>query len=181
VKTCDHRSVGVIVNDPEGRYLLIVRAKPPSGRAPIAGHVDEHGSYPLAALAEAHEEAGLTLGGLYKVAEGHLPNICRRPPSHATHDGHHWVIYQTQVDDTAGARYSDDETRGGHWHTAEELQKLAERSVLWCAGGISDRRWNAHPGLEPVWVHWLAETGHIQVGPTALEHVRAVFTSPDPV
>lgn len=40
---CDNSSVGVIVNDRFGRYLVFDRNAYPPG-APCAGHVDEHGT-----------------------------------------------------------------------------------------------------------------------------------------
>lgn len=117
MKTCDHQSVGVIITNERGEYLLLTRAKPPAGRAPVAGHVDEHGGEHEAALAEAREEVGIDLTevGIDRTAYGQMTNICRRPPSHPTHDGHYWTIFEAQVDDTVQTRFDADETRGGQW------------------------------------------------------------------
>lgn len=175
MKTCDHKSVGVIVTDSQYRFLLLTRAKPPAGRAPIAGHVDEHGTFPLAAGAEAYEEAGLIIESMEPVAEGHLPNVCRRPPSHPTHDGHDWVIYHAHVG-SPRVRFSDDETRGGDWYGAAELQRLAERTAKWATGQLSDEEYLADPGLEPVWVTWMHRLGHIGLFQYALDAVQQVYS-----
>jgi ADP-ribose pyrophosphatase YjhB (NUDIX family) len=172
---CDHRSVGAIITDTNGRVLLLDRAKPPAGKAPVAGHIDDHGSPEQAVRAEAREEAGLRLLGLTKVAAGPLPNACRRPPSHAWHDGHSWTIYKATADPGESPQFSVDETRGGGWYTLEQLQELADRTVAAVRDG------GAGPiGLEPVWVHWLAELGYIQVSLADLRRVWHQFSqAPD--
>jgi len=176
MKTCDHKSVGVIIINQAGRFLLLTRAKPPAGRAPVAGHVDEHGDFEQAGIVESMEEVGLHVDHLTHLAQGHLPNICRRPPSHATHDGHDWVIYRTYVRDEFGLAFSEDETRGGRWYGADELQELAERTILWATGEVSDADYNENPGLEPVWVYWMAEVGHIHVNRRDLAAVAKIYS-----
>lgn len=178
MKFCDHRSVGVVLTDPVGRFLLLTRAKPPTGRAPVAGHVDGHGQYPVAAVAEAEEEAGLSIDGLHEVDEGWVPNICRRPPSRPVHDGHDWVIYAAREAEPSTATYCPDETRGGYWYTPGQVQDLAERTVRWAAGYIRDDRYLAAPGLEPVWVYWLSRLGHITVDDRDLAMVAEVYRRP---
>lgn len=176
-KTCDHRSVGVIIRNEDDDYLLLTRAKPPSGRAPVAGHVDEHGDWLAAAVAETVEEVGVRAAGrLNYVADGTLPNICRRTPTHPV-PGHAWMIYQAVVPLGTVIRPDAEETRGAAWYTPQQLQELAEVTVLWCTGGISDKSWYADPGLEPVWVHWLAVTGHIQISDRGLAAVREVYSN----
>ncbi len=180
MKTCDHKSVGVIVTDPQYRFLLLTRAKPPVGRAPIAGHVDEHGGFVLAGIAEAEEEAGLIIAKMELVAEGHLPNVCRRPPSHPTHDGHDWMIYHAHVG-SPSVRFSEDETRGGDWYTKDELQDLTRRTAEWATGQLSDADYVADPGLEPVWVTWMHRLGHVGLFSHALDAVEAKYREPEQI
>lgn len=172
MKLCDHQSVGVIIDDRFGRTLLLTRAKPPKGRAPIAGHVDEHGLPREAAHAEAFEEAGLEGLALLQVAEGHLPNVCRRPPSHSRHDGHYWTIFKGNVGDRTDTKFSDDETHGGGWYTMDELQQLADQTIVAIGAGTDDI------GLEPVWLHWLHELGYIRVAETHMTMVWVYFSQP---
>jgi ADP-ribose pyrophosphatase YjhB (NUDIX family) len=176
MKTCDHKSVGVVIIDQAGRFLLLTRAKPPAGRAPVAGHVDEHGDFEHAGIVESMEEVGLHVDHLTHLAQGHLPNICRRPPSHATHDGHDWVIYRTYVRDDHGLAFSEDEARGGGWYTAVQLQELAERTILWATGKVSDAGYNENPGLEPVWVHWMTRLGYTRIGPRSMDAIEATYS-----
>jgi 8-oxo-dGTP pyrophosphatase MutT (NUDIX family) len=176
-KTCDHRSVGVIIRNTEGKHLLLTRAKPPAGRAPVAGHVDEHGTFNQAAVAEAWEEAGLSLGELTLVDNAVMANICRRPPSHETHDGHHWIVYETLVTDTS-TTFSADETRGGDWYAEAELQALADRTADYAAGRISEAEWQQDPGLEPVWVELLQVAGWISCSSEALQSAAALYSAP---
>jgi 8-oxo-dGTP pyrophosphatase MutT (NUDIX family) len=178
MKTCDHKSVGVIVLDPEGNHLLLTRAKPPAGRAPIAGHVDEHGGSETAAKVEAEEEAGLRLSGLRLLADGYVGNICRRPPSLPSRPGHHWWIYTARVGAESAMNFSDDETRGGGWVTPGELQALADRTVAYALGRVHESEWQAQPGLEPVWAHWLFHLDVITLDPGRLEDIAAIYERP---
>lgn len=185
MKTCDRKVVGVIVTDPIGDYLLLNRAKPPAGRAPVAGHVDEHTAPREAAVAEAREEAGLTLLGrdLRLVADGFVGNRCRRPVApHNAPDGHHWWIYATRVSSNVALSFSADETRGGAWHTRDELQMLAERTALWCTGQLGDEDYLANPGLEPVWVAWMARyLDMVKLAGPALNAIEAQFSQAEQI
>lgn len=169
MKLCDHQSVGVIVTDADERLLLLNRAKPPAGKAPIAGHVDEHGTPRNAAEAEAFEEAGLALTSLVPAAEGQLPNVCRRPASHTKHDGHFWTIFEAMVD-SPQVTFSADETHGGGWYTSRQVQELADQTIAAIKNGYG------LIGLEPVWVHWLGELGYIRVNHEDLPWVWAYFS-----
>src|ERR1019366_5810903 len=60
-KLCDNKSVGIIVRNPEGSFALLKRAYFPIGYAPVAGHVDDHGSVEQAAVDEVIEEIDLTV------------------------------------------------------------------------------------------------------------------------
>src|SRR5579872_3721749 len=91
-KHCDNRSVGVIVTDRDGRYLVFDRNTFPPGAAACAGHVDDHGSDEDAARGEVLEEVGLTVNVLVPLAAGWRDNPCRRSPGPKGR-GHEWVVY----------------------------------------------------------------------------------------
>ena len=156
MKTCDNTSVGVLIRDGYDRWLFFERATPPAGIAPPAGHVDDHGTYEDAARAEVHEEVGLTVVDLQQVTGGTRTNRCRRLVGK---EGpvHHWRVYRATV--TGGLKPSKRETRNARWLTREEIQSLAERTAEHAWGTVSDADFAADPGIEPVWVGWLAEVG----------------------
>ena len=88
-KNCDNKSVGVIIQNPEGEVALLRRAKFPVGMAPVAGHVDEHGSPEQAAIDEAAEEVGLhiSLSGLRStIIQARLQ--ATKPPPRSRHETH---------------------------------------------------------------------------------------------
>ena len=129
--------------------------------APPAGHIDDHGSPEQAAVDEVREEVGLNLttSQLAKTAitGRHIENICRRPGG--TH--HEWTVFEASVGDEK--MYPDpDETEGAIWIDMLSLRALAERGRQYRAGTIADDDWNNSPGLEPVWIDFLEETGHIK-------------------
>jgi ADP-ribose pyrophosphatase YjhB (NUDIX family) len=169
MNSCDHRSVGVVITDHRQRILLLERARAPKGKAPVAGHVDEHGTARQAAEAETREEAGLQLDELTELVAGRLPNICRRPATHPRHDGHDWTIFGARAGGEPS--FSAEETRGGGWYTAAQLQDLADQTIAAIAEG-------GEVGLEPVWVHWLAELGYLRVSPAGLRQVWNHFSQP---
>ena len=164
MKECDNRSVGVVINDDLDRTALLQRARFPIGIAPPAGHVDEHGSPEEAALAEVHEEVGLTLaiGGLVKthIQGRRVANRCRRPGG----DYHDWWVYTATVP-AAGLQPDAVETMGAGWYSAAELQKLADRYEAYRNGSIGEDAWQVEPGLEPVWYEFISELGRIVTKP----------------
>jgi 8-oxo-dGTP pyrophosphatase MutT (NUDIX family) len=165
---CDHTSVGVILTDDTGRLLLIERAKAPFGWAPVAGHIDDHGSPYSTGLAEVEEEVGLKIspGDLFDleyVTTGLLPNVCRREPSHLPAGGHHWWIYRAQAPAEQALKPTPDEVCDASWYDPAQVQQLAGRTLEYVAGNISETAWRTDPGLEPVWAYWLTKTGDIQL------------------
>lgn len=182
MRTCDRRSVGIIVTDPDDRFLLLTRAKPPVGRAPIAGHVDDHDSSLAAARAEASEEAGIKLPELKLVADGFVGNVCRRPVElRLGPRGHHWWIYRASIARGSAVLWSEDETLGGDWYTREQVQSLSTRTVRWCDGRISDEDYRADPGLEPVWVHWLGRLGAVSLFARGFQVVEEKFSATEQI
>ncbi|MEV7012007.1 NUDIX domain-containing protein [Streptosporangium sp. NPDC051022] len=164
-KICDGYSVGVLVRDDKDRYLLIQRGTAPAGWAPVAGHVDNHGTSEDTARQEVYEEVGLTVHGpLEQVTGGWRPNRCRRVLPADRQAGHYWFVYQVEADAVSGTLTpSARETRGAAWLGVGELQHLADRAVAYAHGAVSDAEWAADPGLEPVWAEWLVEAGIVTV------------------
>ena len=160
---CDNRSVGVIITDGHGKYLLFDRATFPPGTAPVAGHVDDHGSYEAAAFAEVREETGLEVRTLRLVTGGWRDNKCRRAPG-PKGTGHQWQVYEATV--TGDLRPSLRETRNARWLPRVALQALTVQTS-WHARGL-----RSTPGIEPVWVQWLIDAGlGVVLHPTALADI----------
>lgn len=98
MKTCDNTSVGIVITDHQGRYLMFDRATFPPGTAPAAGHIDDHGTAEDAGRAEVEEELGLTVTGLTHVTGGWRDNPCRRlPGARSTGHRHEWTVYRATV------------------------------------------------------------------------------------
>ncbi|MEV7011953.1 NUDIX hydrolase [Streptosporangium sp. NPDC051022] len=161
-KVCDHLSVGVLIQNDAGEYLMFERATAPAGVAPVAGHVDDHGAAEDAARAEVTEEVGLTAVDLFRFPTGGWqPNRCRRAVAEGHRPGHHWHVYRAKV--TGDLAPSAREARHPRWLTVDQVQALTERTVAYARGLISDAEFAAEPGLEPVWVRLLANCWMIAV------------------
>lgn len=160
-KYCDNRSVGVILTNDHNEYALLTRGRFPIGIAPPAGHIDGHGSPEQAAIDEVGEELGVALAidGLRRSAimNRRVENVCRREGG----DYHIWNVYEACVDKGTVLLPDPLETNGAKWYTDDEVALLAERTRLYSAGKVSDGEWAARPGLEPVWLDFLQELGHI--------------------
>jgi ADP-ribose pyrophosphatase YjhB (NUDIX family) len=161
-KVCDNASVGVLITDDAGRYLMFDRATPPPGCAPPAGHVwDDHRSYDDAARAEVSEEVGLTVETLERLPiGGWRHNRCRRTPG-SRGLGHEWQVFRATVTGTLVP--SVRETRNVRWLTVGEMQALAERTVSYAYAEMSDAEFARAPGIEPVWVGCLADLDLVSV------------------
>lgn len=149
---CDHASIGVLITSPAG-LLVFERVRPPAGVAPVAGHVDQHGSPERAAHAEVAEEVGLAVTSLRLVLTAWRTNPCRRPT--ADRVGHRWWIYRAEA--SGQIRPSADEVRAPRWRHPDQLQQLACSTVAYAEGQLSEEQFTANPGLEPVWVRFLHE------------------------
>ncbi|WP_019060026.1 NUDIX hydrolase [Streptomyces prunicolor] len=169
MKVCDNSSVGIVITDEHGRYLMFDRNTFPPGTASAAGHIDEHGTAEDAARAEVEEELGLTITGLTHVTGWWRNNRCRRLPG-ARGVGHDWTVYQATVtgDLTPSAR----ETKNVRWLTPDALQALANRTAAYAQGHLTEAEFTASPGIEPVWMQWLANLGAIHVSPYELRQVQ---------
>ncbi|MQY09882.1 NUDIX domain-containing protein [Actinomadura macrotermitis] len=179
-KECDNASVGVLIRRPYAspggdthEYLVFNRRTAPAGIAPCAGHVfDDHEDYPSAACAEVREELGLTVTSLTEVTGGWRGNRCRRAPGLAG-VGHEWVVYLAET--TGDLAPSARETSDARWLTPSALLREACRSLRYALGKIPPADWQARPGIEPVWVRWLVETGVIYMDASALDVLESVI------
>src|ERR1044072_8809537 len=160
-KVCDHTSVGVIVKNIDGKLALLERARGAIGMAPIAGHIDDHGSTEQAAVDEAEEELGLIIEPSdlqeTKIKERRKENVCRRE------DGtyHVWTVYE--ADQFLGdLEPSKEETKGANWYSPKQLQALADRTKAFQAGKIAEADWKKKPGLEIIWLDFLTELGYVK-------------------
>ena len=181
---CDGNSVGVLIIDSLDRILMITRAKDPSGIAPVAGHVkdsDADLTHLEAAVIEADEEVGLTIdpADLEEVYEGHLPNLCGAVVP-AVPAGHRWVVARTRKW-SGRVRRAPGEVRAFGWYTPDQVQALADRTVAYAYGQLPAAKWDAAPGLEPVWVDILSTVPPIDDDPARAmvrvsdpEHLRTV-------
>jgi 8-oxo-dGTP pyrophosphatase MutT (NUDIX family) len=160
-KTCDHTSVGVVVKNIDGEFALLKRAFFPIGIAPIAGHVDDHGSVEQAAIDESEEELGLIIAledlKSTVIKARRVDNQCKRPNGKY----HIWTVFE--ADQFVGDITPDPtETKGAKWYTPKEMQNLADRTKARRSGKITDAAWQKNPGLEEIWLDFLTELGYVK-------------------
>lgn len=194
--TCDGNSVGVLIFDDHDRLLMITRAKAPSGIAPVAGHVkDENPEYTHvdAAVAETREEVGLTVRpeDLRRVYTQWHPNRCGATIP-ADPVGHDWEVYWAKEWSGTITR-AEDEAADVAWYTMEQVQELADRTMAYARGEVTEEEWQESPGLEPIWVDILLVLHHprreptriwetiVQVRPGVMQSVRELYAGPAPV
>ncbi|MGI5208965.1 NUDIX hydrolase [Spirillospora sp. CA-108201] len=169
-KKCDGASVGVLVTDGLDRVLIGTRADG-AGQAPVAGHVwDAHSSYRDAAVAEVREETGLHVTALEYVCGGYRPNRCRRGDG-PNGPGHMWEVYRATATGSPGS--ADGSMVGLRFATGSEIRALAAWTVQRALGRVDAGDWRTMPGLEPVWVRWMHETGYAVLGQDDLRAVQA--------
>lgn len=159
---CDNMSVGVLVMS-GASLLMFDRGTKPTGVAPPAGHVDDHGTAEDAARAELWEETGLTAREVCLLWEGWRGNRCRREGT----TGHHWSVFRASAHGVLDP--SVEETRNIRWVPLEDLPVLADRTRQLTDGEITQEQFDAAPGLEPVWVGLLSSVGILRCTPRQLE------------
>lgn len=169
---CDHTSVGVLLSSPAG-LLVFERATPPAGLAPVAGHLDQHGSPEQAAQAEVAEEVGLTATHLHLhlLLDTWRPNRCRRTPTGPV--GHRWWVFEAQA--TGPLRPSAREVRAPRWIHPGQLQSCALRTAAYAQGHLSEQAFEREPGLVPVWVRFLTDLQLVTLPDDALAQIDTVL------
>ncbi|WP_405728722.1 NUDIX hydrolase [Streptomyces sp. NBC_00028] len=167
---CDHTSVGVLVSSSAG-LLVFDRATPPIGIAPVAGHIDQHGSPEQAAQVEAAEEVGLTVSHLHLVLETRRSNQCRRRPTGPV--GHHWWIFKAQA--SGPLRPSHREVRAPRWIHPTLLQHHALRTAAYAQGHLSGQAFEREPGLAPVWVRFFHDLHLVTLHDDVLDQIDSVI------
>jgi 8-oxo-dGTP pyrophosphatase MutT (NUDIX family) len=161
-KTCDHKSVGIIVKN-DGRILIIERKKFPAGFALPAGHLDGD-TFRNAALRELKEETGINATRLEHLFSVEMPNPCRRQGG----TRHQWEVFRAS-EWQGELKRAEDETKSMEWATSERLRNLASRTEEFAkkhniplsdltaltSALSADAEWQSSPGLEPVWYRFL--------------------------
>jgi 8-oxo-dGTP pyrophosphatase MutT (NUDIX family) len=178
-KRCDNASVGVLA-ERKGRWLFIWRNTFPFNVAPVAGHVfDEHAGYVEAARAELREEAGLDVAEVHWTpVGGWRPNRCRREPGPAG-TGHLWEVYTATV--SGDVTPSPREVRAARWLSQAQVQLLANRTMLYAQGRLTEEDWQEVPGIEPVWVGFLADLDLVRMPVESLELVARLMAEGRPL
>lgn len=192
--TCDGESVGIIVEDAEGRILIADRTITPWGAAGPAGHAEGHGlpapapgvpdqpAHRAAAVGELAEEVGLEVDAadLELVAHAWRANRCGRLlPAGMTAEnaGHWWNIYRVRGW-TGELSLAPDEVANARWCTPDQLQTLVDRTIAHAHGQVSEAQFRDRPGIEPVWVQWLRDGGYVRVATPDLEAIEVLATTP---
>lgn len=129
-----HFSVGAVIQNKEGDFLLVDRMKPPYGFAGIAGHIDEGESIKSALYREIGEESKLQVRATALLAcEEVKNNFCNRGVKI-----HHWTLFRCRLqDENQIAQRNPLEARSIGWYSEKQVRQMARE----------DR-------LEPVWEYW---------------------------
>ncbi|MFE9247153.1 NUDIX domain-containing protein [Nocardiopsis sp. NPDC006938] len=189
---CDTESVGIIVEDSEGRVLVIDRTTAPWGAACPSGHPEGHGSrhgstpgvpdqpiHRAAAVGELSEEVGLHVAeeDLELAAHGWRDNRCRRELRPGAPAGHWWTIYHVRTW-RGEVRVDPDEVTNARWCTRDQLQELVEITIDHAHGRITETEFRARGGAEPVWVRWWRDAGLVRAASTDLDAVEKLASTP---
>ena len=166
-KTCDNKSVGVIIRDGE-LFGLIKRINYPISYAFVAGHLDGE-TAERQAKNEAQEEAGITILELRELLHKAYKNPCKRDGG----NGHEWTVFEATK--WEGVLRASSDAKEAFWVKPEDLKKLIDRTYSFLGTkGIdlkdsnvdratvalaTDAEWLKNPGIEPVWCLMLKEIG----------------------
>jgi hypothetical protein len=177
---CDSTSVGVLITGDDGRYLMSAQAAWPDGIAPPAGHVTDwvlEPDYPAAARALVTARLRTDLKSLEPASTGGWRgDRCCRPTGPAG-TGHQWQIYTATL--TGIPAPPQGRARRTHWLTEARIQRLAYRTARYAHGRISDSEFFTQPGIQPVWVAFLASLGIITMTVTDLAAIDRLARTGD--
>lgn len=191
---CDTESVGVIVEDHQGRILIADRTITPWGAACPAGHAEGHGlpaprpgvpdqrAHRAAAVGELAEEVGLHVAAeeLELVAHGWRDNRCGRRLRPEAPAGHWWNVYRWRAprDWSGDLRLAPDEVANARRCAPDDLQELVSRTIDHAHGRLTEAEFRSRPGIEPVWVRWLRDAGYVRVATVDLDAIEALAATP---
>lgn len=176
-QVCDKTSIGAIVRDKNGRFLMILRKNYPYGYAPPAGHCDDK-TYQNACFDEVFEETGLKIlktAPTPLIVKNPRKNKCRRGGEH-----HYWQVLEfdqrkkPEMVLFGELRPESGGTKWAGWLTMEEIRCLARKTdqylmALSLVSFIEDlvlveglkrvieEKWRESPGLEVEWFIILQE------------------------
>src|SRR3989344_90684 len=162
-KTCDNKSVGVIIR--HGNSLLLIKRKNfPVSFAFVAGHLDGD-TFEDAAKKEALEEVRIAISELKELWGGTLMNPCKRDDGR----GHEWKVFEAAKWD--GTPQAGSDAKETFWASPEELGALRDKSIVFLKKHgflthnfdlrkatikiAADEEWQKNPGLELVWCFML--------------------------
>ena len=170
---CDNTSVGVIIQEIDGRILLIKRTNYPEAIALPAGHLDSD-SFENGLLREVEEEVGIFVDRYSLMLNDRFDNPCKRENG----GFHHWKVFRANA--WHGEMKAGSDAKEAFWASRKQLQKYSARleyfmkkyQVSACDIGkltraifgdpvfrSTDPEWKENPGLEPVWYYIFKELG----------------------
>ncbi|MEU7822928.1 hypothetical protein [Catellatospora sp. NPDC049133] len=154
-QVCCNAAVCVLLMAPDSSVLLFERAESPYGLIPIVGHLDDHSADDVAALAEATQQVTPDLRHLAPIASVWLDGRCDRVTTERA--GHQWMVLAAPVPGALTVAGTSTVVRP-RWTGRDEIQRLAERTVAFAAGAVTDMEWELLPGLDPTCALLLSAT-----------------------
>lgn len=177
-KRCCNTSVGVLIRNTTGLYLVIRRMQKPLGYAGVAGHgLDEHDNWIDSMKAELREEAGIIVKNdsdlrLLEHLTCVLTNKCNRPGCLF----HACKLFELVVDGTPGHLTGDEGVKAIEWVTRYRLQELCENTRTWYSAGKPEDR-DDH--MEPAALIHLVKHGVVKMDYSFIDDIRELpFVGP---
>lgn len=155
-KVCDHQCVGVLIWRNDYSELLLIERADGKGWAPPAGHLDGDKNSERSAVWELKEETGLDAKELAYVWSARTDNQCSRQDG----NWHEWDLYSGIVHNE-NVKLNTTEVKSFCWANSAALEALAARTKQYLNAEISQEKWKDFPGLEPVWLQLLSESGYL--------------------
>ncbi len=116
------KSVGAIIKDEKGGFLVQYRLKTPQGLALPAGHIEEGEDPAECLLREVFEETGLKVKNFKPVIENKFyPNSCPK-----NHEGHDWWVYEAEAEGDLVLR-EPDKHKFLKFMSLDEMRRYVER------------------------------------------------------